>query len=501
MRLTRGSLRFALFMPNLPTLIRRIFTKRNVMRGVFATALVLTAWITFCLEERWRGNRAWKVYREKALASGTKLTMADFIQPDLPKGQNFAAIPMIDELFSAQESGSKAPVWFTALKLNESDSPKLFDQDGTVTNLQPIRDFFVKSKVVEAASDNAGKDVLAALEKISSELAQLEEAARRADSKFPVKWEKGFSAGLPHLGPLRTAANMVRLRMAAHLATGNNKAAIDDLRFGLRIYRALQKEPCLICGLVRLAIAKAFLGGVVEGIDGSRWSAADLGEIQQQLGDLDFLADGLFALQSERAGMNGVIDDFYSQSDRRLAQTMASVAENAIRPMSIIWYPRGWFRLSQVKLNEAFDTSDRALLKVSRGEPYEPTVVDDSSRSQALIMYRLLMPALSTAQTQYLYSQAKLQQTLAACALERFRQDTQLLPVDLAELVPRYISGVPKDPINAKPMRYRKIDSGGFDLWSIATNRIDDGGKANEVKPAKPVKDQPDWVSHFPSKP
>ena len=64
----------------------------------------------------------------------------------------------------------------------------------------------------------------------------------------------------------------------------------------------------------------------------------------------------------------------------------------------------------------------------------------------------------------------------AALAAERFRQQTNTLPARLADLVPAYLDGVPLDPFDGAPLRYRPDDS-GFTVYSVGPNRLDEGGK------------------------
>ena len=62
-------------------------------------------------------------------------------------------------------------------------------------------------------------------------------------------------------------------------------------------------------------------------------------------------------------------------------------------------------------------------------------------------------------------------------ALRAYKTESGKHPSSLHELVPRYISGVPTDPFNGKPLRYsldRKI------FYSVGTDFVDSGGKETE---------------------
>lgn len=49
-------------------------------------------------------------------------------------------------------------------------------------------------------------------------------------------------------------------------------------------------------------------------------------------------------------------------------------------------------------------------------------------------------------------------------------------PVTLAELVPRYCDGIPQDPFDGEPLRYRHLER-GYVVYSIGPDETDDGGK------------------------
>ena len=65
----------------------------------------------------------------------------------------------------------------------------------------------------------------------------------------------------------------------------------------------------------------------------------------------------------------------------------------------------------------------------------------------------------------------------AALAVERYRlAASSALPDSLRQLVPKYLAGVPDDPYDGKPLRYKKLSPKGYVVYSIGRNRQDDGG-------------------------
>ncbi len=62
-----------------------------------------------------------------------------------------------------------------------------------------------------------------------------------------------------------------------------------------------------------------------------------------------------------------------------------------------------------------------------------------------------------------------------ALAIERYRLEHDRLPSTLEALVPMYLEEVLPDPYDGQPLRYRTLE-GGYLLYSIYRNRVDDGG-------------------------
>ena len=65
--------------------------------------------------------------------------------------------------------------------------------------------------------------------------------------------------------------------------------------------------------------------------------------------------------------------------------------------------------------------------------------------------------------------------THTALAIERYRIEHDAPPDALESLRPEWLDEVPRDPFDDEPLRYQPIN-GGYLLYSIGTNREDDGG-------------------------
>jgi hypothetical protein len=89
---------------------------------------------------------------------------------------------------------------------------------------------------------------------------------------------------------------------------------------------------------------------------------------------------------------------------------------------------------------------------------------------------RLVVPAFTESADTVHRLHARAECARVALAIERYRarhQDT--LPDSLAQLVPDFLSAVPLDPMDDKPLRYRRLER-GYTVYSVGLNGTDDHG-------------------------
>ena len=89
------------------------------------------------------------------------------------------------------------------------------------------------------------------------------------------------------------------------------------------------------------------------------------------------------------------------------------------------------------------------------------------------------LPATSI-RDEYLTSSASLRALQTVYAIRLFQTDWQRLPQSLAELTPNYLPAVPLDHFSERPLVYRPTED-EFTLHSVGWDRLDDGGKFDEV--------------------
>ena len=461
------------------------------------SAIVLAVLAALCgialLIERNSAKTAWERYAAAAKARGVKLSLKDeMLQPSIPDAENFAAVPIFDNLFKPGVSG-------TAVKL--FDLPRSWKPGDTIpTDLDAWRAYFVQENVLAADAPEASPAaILRALdEKFGADWQQLSEAATRSRSRFPVNWSNGYYEPLPHITALTSAANICGLRADAHIAQGDGPAAHDDLHLHLRLRWALEQEPVLISWIVSNSILSIAIERIRRGLAAHVWDDSTLVLIDGDLARIKPLSGYRLATESERAWLN----DFHASaqaSDRESLKAVITAMTggngSSFLPVSL---PKSWLYRNQIRSNEYVDEVLKAIdVAAERYVPTSPRSSASSPKPGRLerINYALfyaMMPAYPYFEKDALYTHTRVQCARTAVALERWRLARGAYPEALAALVPGLLPAVPHDVMDGLPLRYRRTEEGGYLLYSIGIDAKDDGGIG--TKPVRSEKDAPDWV-------
>jgi hypothetical protein len=348
------------------------------------------------------------------------------------------------------------------------------------------------------------------LEYYEPQFEQLRAAAARPESRFPVRYQDGASARLPHVQLIRTAAQLNALRLVAHLEMGDSAAAYEDFRLGLRFYTALGNEATLIAGLVRWSVLALVENGIWSGLVHRQWGAPELEKIGADLAQVTLAADYALSLNSERGFSNLIYDQLAQKGTGELANLLRvnPSAGGGDQPARFLFslYPTGWLRLNQTRTNRYFDDM---LARVSQEPPRIHTerpvssIPEDMAQAGKIehtryLLFFLMVPALSDIERNFAYAQTLLDETRIGCALELHRLARGSFPASLDALVPAFLPALPRDVMTGEPLHYRPGQAGDYLLYAVGWNRQDDGGKF-DPKASYP-KQQADWVWTMPAK-
>ena len=510
--------------------VRWLCCWRNFRRFLFGLACFATLIALFYAEENWRGQRAWEQYRRAWEAKGEKFGLASLAPPPVPDVQNFAMTPLLKPAldFSRTTNGIEWRDTNALARLNDlsleaampttTAKPPVLGklESGTLADLEAWGNFYCGNTNYPQATltNTAAEVVLAALGKYQAELTDLTEAAAtRPQSRFPIEYDYEMPAAilLPHLAIMKKFCLMTHVRAVARLGLRQPVDAFADLQLGFRLSDSVRDEPILISHLVRIAMLNIDLQTVREGLARHAWNAVQLAAIEDYLSAVNLLAELKHTLRGERAFGVGCIEWARRQG---LKFDMYQIDGDAT-PLARVanFMPRGWLYQNMLILSQmhqdftlaAIDERNRRVV-MDAVEAGAAAIVDlGRQRSHPYKTFvALLFPAINKAIINTARMQTYVDATRVACALERYRLTNGQFPEKLDALVPRFLAAIPNDVIDGQPLRYRMASDGGYVIYSIGWNRIDDQGELAWTKKetgSTVDPDNGDWVWQFPNHP
>lgn len=414
----------------------------------------------------------------RARKAGQPVTLAE-LSASLPSvsDRDNAALDLI-ELWSEEQ-----PEFWSAFKRKEP-LPELPE---VVTD--PALPYVGKAKApfTNALSPevlNAAQDYLRIQ---SNHMQRVISAMEKPRFKFPVDFEKGMGALLPHLSLIKYDARRFALQSVVAVDRGDTSGAIEAAEHTAGVGQLLEEEPLLISQLVRVACLAICLENVGHIVNRAQLKDEDLVRLQQLVESMPRTNTLQQALVGERATGYSIF------SSREGGAQLAEVTQGETSAQN---YRLGLMLLAVTGLKGPdqrlyLETMERAIAIAGKEEPtpaieLEPLFNTVAARCQKFppkIITGLSLPALGRAGSRMAKLEAMQRAALLAIAVERYRLAKGELPVLLNDLVPTYVPRVYADPFDGQPLRFSPMRN-GYVIYSIGEDFKDNSG-AERVPGAK----------------
>jgi len=329
------------------------------------------------------------------------------------------------------------------------------------------------------------------------------------DKEFPM-----VSVLLPGLTQYRELARALSIRITMNVSQGKIDEAIADSVTCHRLGRLIGQGPFLVDSLVGIAIDSmachadvmaahygklplekikgwreqlqklAPLPSVVERIDGGE----RLSYLDVTFGIVRFGPSALDQLDEMSGGSEDKKPGFKDVVSKAVLNTMSDWDDVMRRGNR--WYdelvvagrkPTYQQRMTAFveidrKLEEAAKSAadPKKLLPLLLARDKGPGKVLSSLLSDILISMMLPSVGQATVAEDRLVMNNRLVDV--AFGLAAYRQETRQYPVQLEQLVPKYLAKIPEDLFSGKPVRYRRKGQ-GYLLYSVGPNQKDNGGQ------------------------
>ena len=497
---------------NKPTLITRmlkwIFRWRTLRHLLVLMVSLITLTALVLTIERWRGRKAWAKFTKEMEQKGESLDLKNFIPKKPEDSENLASLPILQSLFlhanQAQNSrspGTSSPVstnYSTATLQNinlQERMPKSTNRVDQSSPLKGIRTSFEQWKTFYVGNTNypqapAGADAATVMRAASSKYAPVLQEIRGAINRpycvFPLRYEDTVDTLLPHLSVVKSITSLANFSALTQMAAQNPEGAFDETMLTLKIAQCLKSEPTLISQLVRIATLSLAANTAWEGLSRRLWNETQIKAIQEMVATIDQLTDYGQTVRSERAFSNLIIEGMIG-GDNKLVGMLTGGQGKVLSKLNL----EGMMRQNQLLINRLHQDYSLALIDATQRRAYPEKanhfedVVKNMPRTPYNILAKMLFPALDKTAAKMARSQSTLDCLVVSCAIERYRLANGHYPDALSSLVPKWISAVPNDVIDGQPLRYQKSAGGGYILYSIGWDQIDDNGSPVGYKSLK----------------
>lgn len=536
-------------------LFRCLIRWMNLRRLVFGLAVLATLIAGFYAEENLRGRLAWNAYVRLVESRGDTLNATQLIPPTIPDEKNFTLCPFLKPIFDFEvvplERGAKwdhKVVWNDTNGLARIDkfnvdayvesrigryepgydsswpmtTPPTEEQEGEDLRQQAdrIKDTlsptngwvnlkgFESYLLLATNADDVGltastaTNVLRLMGVFDPGLNELKTCSKqRPLSRWSIFYDTNDPPGilLPHLARVRQFVQLLQLHAAANLAAGQSAQAMQDLGLGFRFAESVRNEPFLISQLVRIAALQILVQPVKEGLARRQFSDAQLRGLQMQFAGVDLLESAEYSMKAERSWFGVMTCEAMRRDRRYLCRTVGS---EGLQPVLLHLMPSGWLYQNQLVMCKWQDRFGLAPIDLEnhRIHPSEENAADRElaeMRGPYNFLGRIFLPAVSKVLMRFAEGQTLVDQSVIACALERYRLAKGHYPAELAALSPEFLEHVPPDIITGNPMIYRARGDGTYVLYATGWDGHDDGGTPSKGKRYDPEGNE-DWVWTLP---
>ena len=474
----------------------------------------------------WHGAHRWEEVESMLRREGETLDFRTNAPDTVPDDQNFCAIPPLKDIalvYSEKNDISALGIKFK--RLNEAGLPydNLDNRTlmgagvsgganpgaqakfkarpplgrgasmGTATDMNAWADFLrsAEPQIAKARTANPGRDVLEALSGNDGLIHELAQGLSRPGSQWTPAWkirdvtEDGYPIpiSIATIDAIQQLTAMLCLRSTA-TANAGEAAAFEPLEIAVRMNEAYQTEPFLISTVIAAGADCHISGGVWEVCGARTGSEEDYRALQEALARVDLKAAMLCAERGE-APLAALESAAMTHSPMRVINALGIPKESRLR-LLVPLIPDGWIEANEATAAEwnldyylkplrdgglrealASDTNLAAICAADRSEL--PKNLDEVIALSMLPNTDVIHRAI--------YAQDLIDESIAACALERYRMEHGAYPDRLDAANHPGEPAIPLDIISGRPMGYRRTADGRYVIWCVAFNGKDHGGK------------------------
>jgi hypothetical protein len=448
--------------------------------GMLAFSGVWAAWV-YTL-----GQNNVDAYKKSLLARGEKLEISEVLPPPIPPDQNGADFVNQAGVLFNPEPGDFTNSLQAMRMVAPGKAMAVFQQPYVLS-----REFSNSwdSVLAVEAYNRPGTDLLRHL---------LDTPAL----DFHLDYQGGQGIQLRHLQPLRRCAQKLSAEAVCDLHNGDAALATTNICVLLALVNGEHDERLVVSQATRTMLALFATQATWELLQSSNVNDAELAMLQTKWEQQEYVRAMENAILMQRAMSE---DDIAKMRNSRtdLKKIMSSgpgylpgwtgrfigAWDGAKRTYGELMWRISWTYSDELQMLQNYQLVLDTVRTIETNGYFNPAYTNMVNQLQSVVLTNQLS---DMADYQWAFSQgsgnvgealgrtmtveAARQIVIAAIALKRYQVKYGNYPSDLKSLAPEFVSAIPKDPVDGKPLRYRLMPDGTCLLYSIGPNSTDDGG-------------------------
>jgi hypothetical protein len=292
---------------------------------------------------------------------------------------------------------------------------------------------------------------------------------------------------LPDQQETRSVASLLRYDALLRAHKKDIDGALVSCRACLNAGRSLGDEPFLVSQLIRIACIFIACNQAERALAQGEATDAELLALQKLLAEEDRDTAMVAALRGERA----IMDDLFRKMEDGTLKTQElfgtrseSMPQGTSWRVMLLGFSRADFRRDHLLALEMMNK----LVEAGRLPEHEQAARNSALEAeikalpQDAVLARMLLPAVTKVGEAHRRKTAQVRALMALLAVERYRLKHGKWPGKLDDLKPDFLTAIPLDPYDGKPLRYVKR-ADGVTVYSVGHDGVDDGGKIDRTKP------------------
>ena len=378
-------------------------------------------------------------------------------------------------------NGEEANTYYTNVPNEENAAVKMAEAFVLMTNYSDSRSNEVDRIKFPSRKDTLPSDQLDLLAGYcamnSMALAQAGAAVKLPHSRYPMDFSWGAATPLPHLYKLKGLS-----LIAAYQSMQDTNGSATDIATIIGMARTLDTEPLLISKLVRIALLTIAARALEYRLNAGNLTDNELKSLSKLFAEsakTNQMANGLI-------GERAINIPYFRMSSAEIGRLAKADEDNSSQQGSplpgsqpFIYKFTGFFERDLRFYLQTMQTN----IWLEETHQYDFTLITNiQNQTWAVaehnwcILSGLLLPAYAAAATKEAKSSAQIYLVQTALAIEQFRSANGKVPNTLSDLVPQFLSAIPKDLFDGQSLRYHRLEK-GYVVYSIGSDGEDNGGR------------------------